>query len=769
MDRIKETINVLKQINRFNSKEISDDILIKSVCDYFNEIKNDSLNQSDLKFLKYISNIAGIPHYFDTLKTQFNQEIGIEEYNLNTFSSLLYESTLHTNENLKVHKYQMKIMDLFQTGKLNRYFLSASTSFGKTHIVFEIIKKMNYGNVVLIFPTIALLSENLEKLISDNNYEYFTGKYKIHTLSEVTEFEENNLFIYTPERFLSFKEKNPTSIIFNFAFIDEIYKIDNEYLLDEEVKENERDVAYRLSVFYALENNVDVLLAGPYIDFYDSHKTGYNGSFDKFLIHNEIELINYNQYEIVSKTYEDIKSKKHIDVDKYLEFDFETNNKTDRLIEIVKKINEINENTIVYCSTRNYTESYATTLLESDVFNNHSDNDYSDFIKHISKNFSRDWTIVKALQKGIGVHHGLIPKYIQKEIISLFNSGKLKVLISTTTITEGVNTSAKNLIVLHSKKGDKELKKFDAKNIAGRAGRFLYHYSGRVIVLKNDFMKAIESEPEGIKHKNYDLQAPKDEIDLFYSKDEFLSQADQDRKTDIKEEQEKRGIPDEIFNLYKVVSRLDKIILYDEIKKLSASEIESIKTLIRVVNYKMDIDYDGFQVILKVIRPIVKNPKLIFLIDYKGLNGEFSTITHLLHFYLTGGFIGSIKYKISQNVKIDKAISDTAEFVYNTLKYQVVKYLGVFNIMYRFIQAQENAKAFDDIAGIDRLLVKLEYNALTENGQIASDYGVPSSVVEYYENTNKSKDIKSNFDNYEMKIFDRIETIINGTDKSTNA
>ncbi|MET0943992.1 MAG: hypothetical protein ABWY22_01145, partial [Flavobacterium sp.] len=93
MDRIEETINVLKQVNKFNSKEISDDILIKSVCDYFNEIKNDTLNQSDLKFLKYISNIAGIPHYFDLLKS-FDQKTEIEEYNLNTFSSLLYESTL---------------------------------------------------------------------------------------------------------------------------------------------------------------------------------------------------------------------------------------------------------------------------------------------------------------------------------------------------------------------------------------------------------------------------------------------------------------------------------------------------------------------------------------------------------------------------------------------------------------------------------------------------------------------------------------------------
>jgi late competence protein required for DNA uptake (superfamily II DNA/RNA helicase) len=765
MDRIEETTNVLRQISKFKLKEISDDILIKSVCDYFNEIKNDSLNQSDLKFLKYISNVAGIPHYFDTLSKEFNQETQIEEYNLNTFSSLLYESTLHTNENLKVHKYQMKIMDLFEIGKLNRYFLSASTSFGKTHIVFEIIKKMDYKNVVLIFPTIALLSENMEKLISDSNYHYFRSKYKIHTLSEVTEFEESNLFIYTPERFLSFKEKNPSLISFDFAFIDEIYKIDNEYLLDEEMKENERDVAYRLSVFYALENNVDILLAGPYIDFYDSQRNDYNNSFDNFLIQNEIELLNYNQYEIVSKSYEDIKTKKHIDVDKYLEFDFETNKKTDRLIEIVRKINLISENTIIYCSTRNYTESYATTLLESNIFNHHSYDDYSDFINHISKNFSQDWTIIKALKKGIAVHHGLIPKYIQKEIIKLFNSGHLKVLLSTTTITEGVNTSAKNLIVLHSKKGDKDLKKFDAKNIAGRAGRFLYHYSGRVIILQNDFMKAIESLPEGIKHKNYDLQSPKDEIDLFYSKDEFLSQADQDRKTSIKEEQEKRGIPDEIFNLYKVVSRLDKIIIYDEIKRLTTSEVEAIKTLIRVINFKMDIDYDGFKVILKVIRPIVKNPKLAFLIDYKGVNGNISTLTHLLHFYLIGGFIGSVRYKISQNIKTDKAISDTAEFVYNTLKYQVVKYLGVFNIMYRFIQAQENDKEFEKVVGIDRLLVKLEYNALTENGRIASDYGVPSRVVEYYESEHNSNEIKANFDNYEMKIFEKIEVIINGSDK----
>ncbi len=763
MDRIKETTDVIIQLNKFKSKQITDDTFVRFVCDYFDAIKSETLNQSDLKFLKYISNVAGIPHYYDQLN-KFNNTAEIEDFNLNTFSSLLYESTLHTSETRKVHRYQMDILNRFVPNQRNRYFLSASTSFGKTHIVFEIIKKMNYANVVLIFPTIALLSENLERLTSDEAYSYFRQKYKIHTLSEVTEFGDNNLFIYTPERFLSFKEKNPSTIIFNFAFIDEVYKIDNEYILDEEVRENERDVAYRLSVFYALEDNVDVLLAGPYIEFYKQKQGNYNGSFDNFLSKNGITLLNYNQFEIVNKAYSDIKTKKHVEVDNELQFDFQTNTKTDRLIEIIKNIISIKENTIIYCSTRAYTENYAKSILESGALDKHSNTSYSDFITHISNNFDKDWVVVKALQKGIGIHHGLVPKYIQKEIISLFNNDKLSVLLSTTTITEGVNTSAKNLIVLHSKKGDKELKKFDAKNIAGRAGRFLYHYSGRVIVLQNDFMKAIDAEPEGIKHKNYDLQAPKDEIDLFYSYDEYLSEADKRKKIAINEEQDKRGIPDEIFNLYKVVSRFDKITIYDEIIKLNATENESIKNLIKVLNYRMNIDYDGFQTILKVIRPIVKNSKLQFLIDYQGAT-TYSTLTHLTYFYLTGGFLGSVRYKMS-SMSVDKAISETAEFVYNTLKYQVVKYLGVFNIMYRFIQSQKTKKPFDEVAGIDKLLVKLEYNALTDNGRIASDFGVPSNILDYYESDdNKIKsEIKSKFDNYEKSIFDKVEKIIKGSD-----
>ena len=763
MDRIKEAANVIKDINRFKSKKIKDYTLIKSVCGYFDKIKNEDLNEVDYKFLKYISNISGIPHFFDILHKRFNHNTSIESFDLKTFSSALYESTLHTDEHNKLHKYQKEILDLFISGELNRFFLSASTSFGKTHIVFEIIKKMQYKNIVLIFPTIALLSENLERLISDSDYAFFKENYKIHTLSEIEEFGQNNLFIYTPERFLSYYEKNEYSIKFDLSFVDEVYKIDNEYVIDEETKENERDVAYRLAVHYCLSNKKDVLLAGPYIEFFKKNDGIYNSSFDDFLSKNSIKLLDFNDYEIVNKSYNNIKTSNTVKIDDDLTLIYTSKNKTQRLVQTVNKLSSLSQNAIVYCSNRGKNggvEGYAIKIIESNIFTNHNTGKYTDLINHISLNFSKDWVLLRSLKNGVGIHHGLIPKYIQKEIISLFNRGLLKTLISTTTITEGVNTSAKNLIVMHNKKGSKDLKKFDAKNIAGRAGRFGYHYSGRVIIILNDFMKTIDSDAEGIKHKNYDENAPKDEIDLFYSEDIYLSENDKKRKTDILKDQQDRSLPDELFSMYKVVSRFDKMKIYDSIIQLSSSKLELIKKLIRFINFKMDIDYDGFQVVLNIIEPIIKNQNLKFLIEYKGEKGEYSMLTNLIHFYLKGGFKGSINYHLSKGKDIDKAVSETSKFIYNTLKYQVVKYLGVFNLMYKYVQSLKTGIELNKVSGIDKLLLKFEYNAVTDEGRIASDYGVPANILKYYENPENRNTIKNNFDEYENGIFNKINDVI---------
>ncbi len=155
MDRVQKTAALIVDLNKIFSKELEDFELVKKVCDYFDSIKWLKQSPSDLKFLKYISNIAGIPHYYDLLFKEFGQESSFENFDLNTMSSVMYESTLHIDEQIKIHRFQKKVLDQFSEKNENRYFLSATTSFGKTFLIYEIIKKLKYKNVALIFPTIA--------------------------------------------------------------------------------------------------------------------------------------------------------------------------------------------------------------------------------------------------------------------------------------------------------------------------------------------------------------------------------------------------------------------------------------------------------------------------------------------------------------------------------------------------------------------------------------------------------------------------------------
>lgn len=770
MYRIEKTSNAIKYINQFKSGEITEAQLTTEICDYFDFIKDSELTPSDMKFLKYISNIVGIPHYYDLLIEKFQQNNGeFDEFNLNTFASLLYESSLHIDDNIKLHKHQMSILDKFEFNKQNRIFLSASTSFGKTYLVYEIIKKMNYKNVVLMFPTIALLSENLEKMKTNEYYQCFRDNYKVHTLSQVDEDElaENNIFIFTPERYLSFLDKNTFS--FDFIFMDEIYKIDNEYIIDnDEAKENERDTAYRVALYNALNNRTDMLLVGPYIEFSKIEQKNYNPSFKYFLRDNNFELLNYNEYQIVNKDRLLSESMFPI-IDTSMT---NTEKKKQYLKKSISYILEKDENAIVYCLGAGTAEGRVKEILASNVVKKIVLNeDFSNLIDHIKKNLHDNWVVLNALEYGIGIHHGLVPKYLQKEIINLFNNGIIRILFSTTTITEGVNTSAKNLIIFDSKKGKKDLKKFDAKNIEGRAGRFMYHYSGNVLIIEKKFDEIVNLEDEGIKHKNYDENSPKNEVDYFITDDKYLSTDNISSKINLLNQIAQRQIPIEIFNAYKVISYSDKIKLFDIINNLSIIENQNIKKLIAATNGpSVKIDFVGFDLILDIIKNIVISNDLKFLIREKKAtkNNKFSKsehypLTYVLNAYLNSGFKGLVDYKIEkQNLIVDKAIQESSKFVYNTLKYQLVKYLGVFNILYKYIRSKKENK--EDVPGIDKLLSKLEHNAFTKLGKLASDYGVPYQIVNYYDtleiNPQIARQIKEKFDGYEKKAFLNFERIL---------
>nr|WP_238991166.1 helicase-related protein [Streptococcus uberis] len=656
-----------------------------------------------------------------------------------------------------LHRYQKEVYDLFRFEDENRYVLSAPTSFGKTYIVFEIIKKMNYADVLLVFPTISLLSENLIKLYEDS----FFSQYSIHTLSEIdeTEFGDKNIFIYTPERYLSFLDNNNRK--FSFSFIDEIYKIDNDFIINnEELQENERDTAYRLALEYACRNSKDLLLSGPYIEFQKSENV--NNSFNNFAAFNRFNIIEYNDVEIVAKNITSINKNRFKIGDSEYKFKSGTSSIREK---IAQSVLSLDGNTIIYCGKKYSTEYYAEYLLNYEPYkikvrNQESSNYlYIIFLEHIESKFGSDWILYKALKNRIGIHNSGIPKYIQKEIINLFNLGELICLFSTTTITEGVNTTAKNIIITSIKKGKKDLKQFDAKNIAGRAGRFNIHYSGNVLDLTKDFEEIIGSQQETIEHKNYDINRNKNDVDLEVTAEVYMNKDDKELKDSIDREKEYSGLPDIIFKSYKTIGPLVKISIYNRIKKMTPSELRKIEQLKHVLNTSKgnSIHWEGFQTIVDLLCPFISDVDLKSIMERKvGVKG-YSLIVIQLSTYLEKGFLGTVNYYYeTKQMDKDKAIRNTARLIYTTFKYQLVKYLGVFDLLYRYHYSKIYRKDFLEVKGIQILLQRLEYNALTDNGRKLSDYGVPFEIVKFYEGNTLNK----NFDMYEMYIDRLIQKLI---------
>ncbi len=764
MDRFERTADIIKDYYDYK-KNGNNAKFVQRVCRYFDEVQPEEIVGTDLNFLSLIANEAGVPQYYDMLisKRKIDEDITVDNISLGMFSSFIYDASLSVGDESgsKLHRFQKSIVEQFLLEHRNRYVLTAPTSFGKTYVVFQILKKMNYKNVLLVFPTISLLTENFERIKNNNDFE----KYTIHTLSE-SEYRSDtyNIFIFTPERYLSFLDSNK-GLKIDFAFIDEIYKIDNGYLIDEEVAENERDLAYRLALEYACRNSTDIFLAGPYIPIEEKER---HKSFLTFCIENEFSIISFNEYEIVAKSYYEIHGKGAYNIDDIV-IKVPNKQKKTLITKVVTAISSPDENTIVYCGKKIDAEKYARFFIEDgeiikSFIGRYKENDevFNLFLQHLENTYGREWIVVSALKARIGIHHGLIPKYIQKEIIKLFNRGQLLCLFSTTTITEGINTPAKNIVITSLKKGKKELKKFDAQNITGRAGRFGMHYSGRIIDISNGFKKIMSGDNEKLKHKNYDTDIPKIDVDFQITKEKFLSYEEKILKNQIENKAIELGLPADILNRFKVVGSLNKLKVYEKINHMTDEERQNVDKLVKSVAFNKGnmFDWSGMQTVIDILEPIVVDSKLLFMFSHKiATRNEqvFSLLIYLLDAYLRQGFMGMVNYNIEKkHLNINSAMRYVADTVYNVFKYQLVKYLGTFDMLYRYYISIEKSCDIDTVVGLTYLLQRLEYNATNDKARIVSDYGVPFRVVKKYENPNS----KVELDAYEEYVDSQIHRLL---------
>lgn len=82
--------------------------------------------------------------------------------------------------------------------------------------------------------------------------------------------------------------------------------------------------------------------------------------------------------------------------------------------------------------------------------------------------------------------------------------------------------------------------------------------------------------------------------------------------------------------------------------------------------------------------------------------------------------------------------------------------------MYKYYLSKTTNTPFEKVVGIDRVLMKFEYNSYTHNGRIVSDFGVPQKIIDYYEaaEESKKKQLQSGFDDFELKVFNDVQKIV---------
>lgn len=149
---------------------------------------------------------------------------------------------------------------------------------------------------------------------------------------------------------------------------------------------------------------------------------------------------------------------------------------------------------IIFSFSKNECESLADQISELDVNTKeekemvHAIYDSAvDVLSESDRRLTEVVSIVKRLERGIGVHHsGMLP--ILKELTEiLFQEGLLKVLFATETFSTGLNMPAKTVVFTHARKFDggafRWISSGEYTQMSGRAGRRGLDDKGTVILM----------------------------------------------------------------------------------------------------------------------------------------------------------------------------------------------------------------------------------------------------------------------------------------------
>ncbi len=354
-----------------------------------------------------------------------------------TADALLYElhRPLDYDGDIVLHRVQADIYRRILDGE--NVILSAPTSFGKSLVLDAVAASGRFDNIAVVVPTLALIDETRKRL------SRLRDTYKVITHPSQT-LAERNILVMTQERLLDVAEL-PRLDLF---MIDEFYKLDSR-------NEENRPVLLNQALHRLMTHSRAFYMAGPNVrDLAAALPPQFTATFTstdfKTVVSNLRVMPKPDQGQEIAA-----------------------------LVEVCR---ELAGPTLIFCSSPEKTRKVARALLDAGLGGQSPE--LAPVAAWVAEEYHPEWLVAHALTSGVGIHHARLPRWLGQYTVGAFNSGALPFFVCTSTMIEGVNTSAKNVVVFDHKIKNKNIDYFTYSNIAGRSGRMRQHFVGEVIVFR---------------------------------------------------------------------------------------------------------------------------------------------------------------------------------------------------------------------------------------------------------------------------------------------
>ena len=342
---------------------------------------------------------------------------------------------------LVFHRVQAQVYWRLVEGE--NIILSAPTSFGKSLIIDALIDTGKYRRIALVVPTIALIDETRKRL------SRFSSDYKIVThASQPADSSRGTIFVLTQERVIDRDDLDHLDLF----VIDEFYK------LSPDGKDDSRAAILNHAFYKLLKTARQFYLLGPNIR---TVPTDFRERFEAGLIVSDFVTVASNIRRVTGTG----------------------RSRETREAALVDLTRAVDGSTLIYCQSPASVRRVAGLMVEQKVIPTVPE--LVEAVEWVGANFHPEWIVARALSYGIGVHHGRLPRALAQLQVRLFNSGKLKFLVCTSTLIEGVNTAAKHVVIYDNKISRKPIDYFTYRNIQGRSGRMFRHFVGTVHLFHN--------------------------------------------------------------------------------------------------------------------------------------------------------------------------------------------------------------------------------------------------------------------------------------------